>query len=152
LCESRRDALGSITEYGYDPISRPETLTHDLDGAGTGNDVGITTRRDEVHADYNKAVRTGIRPGGDVAGRSPNLKGTFYVDLHVLQGPRQTRPTAFSREDLVRYHWTLSDQFASYIGFDCDRELAVSIGAWIEAIVLTLQELESKRFAVRVVS
>jgi len=39
--ELARDALGTTTEYGYDPISRPQTLTHDLDGAGTGNDVAM---------------------------------------------------------------------------------------------------------------
>jgi RHS repeat-associated protein len=36
-----RDAAGSITQYGYDPISRLAALSHNLDGAGTANDVAL---------------------------------------------------------------------------------------------------------------
>ncbi len=36
-----RDALGSTTQYGYDPISRLTALTHDLDGAGINKDVAM---------------------------------------------------------------------------------------------------------------
>jgi RHS repeat-associated protein len=36
-----RDVTGAITDYDYDPISRLEVLTHDLDGAGSGNDAGF---------------------------------------------------------------------------------------------------------------
>jgi RHS repeat-associated protein len=36
-----RDAAGSITLYGYDPISRLAALSHNLDGAGTANDVAL---------------------------------------------------------------------------------------------------------------
>ncbi|MGE0344440.1 MAG: hypothetical protein AB7O86_15380, partial [Porticoccaceae bacterium] len=39
--ELDRDAAGAITRYGYDPISRLELLTHDLDGAGTSHDAGF---------------------------------------------------------------------------------------------------------------
>jgi RHS repeat-associated protein len=34
-----RDALGTATQYGYDPISRLTALAHDLDGAGTDKDL-----------------------------------------------------------------------------------------------------------------
>lgn len=34
-----RDAQGTVTQYGYDPISRLSALTHDLDGTGTVNDL-----------------------------------------------------------------------------------------------------------------
>lgn len=36
-----RDALGATTQYGYDPISRLATLSHDLDGAGSTNDASL---------------------------------------------------------------------------------------------------------------
>ncbi|MGD9599154.1 MAG: hypothetical protein AB7G76_06115 [Steroidobacteraceae bacterium] len=39
--ELDRDAAGAITRYDYDPISRLELLTHDLDGAGTSLDAGF---------------------------------------------------------------------------------------------------------------
>ncbi|MGD9599156.1 MAG: hypothetical protein AB7G76_06125 [Steroidobacteraceae bacterium] len=39
--ELDRDAAGAITRYDYDPISRLELLTQDLDGAGTGHDTGF---------------------------------------------------------------------------------------------------------------
>lgn len=32
---------GKTFEYEYDPISRLEVLTHDLDGAGAANDAGF---------------------------------------------------------------------------------------------------------------
>ncbi len=36
-----RDATGATTGYGYDPISRLDLLTHDLDGAGSANDATL---------------------------------------------------------------------------------------------------------------
>jgi RHS repeat-associated protein len=39
--ELTRDVLGTTTEYGYDPISRLNTFTHDLDGAGTAKDLTL---------------------------------------------------------------------------------------------------------------
>ena len=36
-----RDVTGATTGYGYDPISRLEVLTHDLDGAGSTNDASL---------------------------------------------------------------------------------------------------------------
>ena len=34
-----RDTVGTKTSFAYDPFSRLQTLTHDMDGAATGNDV-----------------------------------------------------------------------------------------------------------------
>ncbi|MBV6416087.1 MAG: tRNA3(Ser)-specific nuclease WapA [Steroidobacteraceae bacterium] len=39
--ELDRDAAGAITRYDYDPISRLDVLTHDLDGTGSGHDAGF---------------------------------------------------------------------------------------------------------------
>ncbi|MBV6422921.1 MAG: hypothetical protein NAOJABEB_00708 [Steroidobacteraceae bacterium] len=39
--ELDRDAAGAITKYDYDPISRLEVLTHDLDAGGTAHDAGF---------------------------------------------------------------------------------------------------------------
>jgi len=36
-----RDALGAVTVYGYDPISRLAALSHDLDGAGSAHDTSF---------------------------------------------------------------------------------------------------------------
>ena len=34
-----RDTVGARTSYGYEPFSRLQSLTHDMDGSATGNDV-----------------------------------------------------------------------------------------------------------------
>jgi RHS repeat-associated protein len=39
--ELDRDAAGAVSAYAYDPLSRLTGLAHDLDGAGTGNDVSF---------------------------------------------------------------------------------------------------------------
>jgi len=37
--ELARDVTGATTGYAYDPVARLASLSHDLDGAGTGNDA-----------------------------------------------------------------------------------------------------------------
>ena len=36
-----RDTLGATTGYGYDPVARLASLSHDLDGAGSANDATL---------------------------------------------------------------------------------------------------------------
>lgn len=52
--EVARDAAGTETTYGYDPVSRLESLVHNLDGSATTNDV-------TMGFDYNPATQITTR-------------------------------------------------------------------------------------------
>jgi RHS repeat-associated protein len=113
-----RDAAGSITLYGYDPISRLAALTHNLDGAGTANDVAMGFA-------YNPASQIVQRSQSNNAYEYPVTSSTRTYAVNGLNQYTQVGGTSHTWDA----NGNLTSDGASTFGYDTENRLVSASGA-----------------------
>ncbi len=116
--ELDRDATGATTGYDYDPISRLELLTHDLDGTGTGSDVAMDF-------DYNPASQIVTRTLTNEAYEFPL---TSSVKSYSVNGRNQ-----YTQVGGTTHSWDANGNLTSdgltAFGYDTENRLVSASGA-----------------------
>lgn len=119
--EIDRDTLGTTTTYGYDPMSRLESLVHDLDGSGTANDaaMGFT---------YNPASQIATRTLTNDAYDFPLANS---VRTYTVNGLNQY--TQITGGTAATLSWdangNLTSDGATSFGYDTENRLTSASGA-----------------------
>ena len=113
-----RDALGAMTGYGYDPISRLSSLSHDLDGAGSTNDATFGFA-------YNPASQIVSRSLSNNAYEYPVTSSTRS---YAVNGRNQ-----YTQVGGVSHTWdangNLTSDGATTFGYDTENRLVSASGA-----------------------
>ncbi len=113
-----RDALGAMTGYGYDPISRLDLLSHDLDGAGAVNDATFGFA-------YNPASQVTTRTLSNNAYEYPLTSSTRS---YAVNGRNQ-----YTQVGGVSHTWdangNLTSDGATTFGYDTENRLVSASGA-----------------------
>ena len=113
-----RDALGAMTGYGYDPISRLSSLSHDLDGAGAANDATFGFA-------YNPASQITTRSLTNNAYEYPVTSSTRS---YAVNGRNQ-----YTQVGGVGHAWdangNLTSDGATTFGYDTENRLVSASGA-----------------------
>ena len=116
--ELARDALGAMTGYGYDPISRLDLLSHDLDGAGAANDATFGFA-------YNPASQITSRSLTNNAYEYPVTSST---KSYAINGRNQ-----YTQVGGVSHAWdangNLTSDGATTFGYDTENRLVSASGA-----------------------
>lgn len=116
-----RDALGSTTHYDYDPIWRLGSLTHDVDGAASGNDVAMGFT-------YNPASQIITRSMSNNAYEHPVTSSTQTYTANGLNQYTQISGTA-----AATLNWdangNLTFDGATTFGYDTENRLTSASGA-----------------------
>jgi RHS repeat-associated protein len=113
-----RDALGATTTYGYDPVSRLASLSHNLDGVGATNDVAIGFG-------YNPASQVFTR---SVSNESYEFPFSPSVKSYVVNGRNQYTQvggTIHTRDA----NGNLTGDGLSTFGYDTENRLVSASGA-----------------------
>lgn len=113
-----RGASGAVTDYEYDPLSRLEVLTHDLDGTGTAHDAGFGFA-------YNPASQVTTRAQINEAYEFPL---TPAVKSYVTNGRNQ-----YTQVGGTAHSWdangNLTDDGPTTYGYDTENRLVSTSGA-----------------------
>jgi RHS repeat-associated protein len=119
--EFARDALGTTTEYGYDPISRLKALAHDLDGAGIDKDLA-------TGFDYNPASQVVSRSLSNNAYEFPVASSNRTFAVNGLN-----QHTQISGDAPATLGWdangNLTSDGATTFSYDSENRLRSATGA-----------------------
>ena len=114
----QRDAAGAVTGYGYDPISRLASLSHDLDGTGSTNDATLGFS-------YNPASQITSRSLTNNAYEYPVTSST---KSYAVNGRNQ-----YTQVGGVSHAWdangNLTSDGATTFGYDTENRLVSASGA-----------------------
>ncbi len=113
-----RDALGAMTGYGYDPISRLSSLSHDLDGAGAANDATFGFA-------YNPASQVTTRTLSNNAYEHPLTSSTRTYAVNGRNQYTQVGGTAHAWDA----NGNLTSDGATTFGYDTENRLTSASGA-----------------------
>jgi hypothetical protein len=113
-----RDALGAITTYGYDPISRLNLLSHDLEGAGSAHDTSFGFS-------YNPASQITTRSLSNTAYEFLVSDSTQSYAVNGHNQYTQVGGTAFA----WYANGNLTSDGATIFGYDSENRLVSASGA-----------------------
>lgn len=121
--QGRRDALardvtGATTGYGYDPVSRLDSLSHDLDGAGSTNDASLGF---------------GYNPASQIVSRSLTNNAYEYPVTSSTRSYAVNGRNQYTQVGGTSHTWdangNLTSDGATTFGYDTENRLVSASGA-----------------------
>jgi RHS repeat-associated protein len=119
--ELARGASVSVTDYGYDDISRLSSITHDLDGGSTGSDISLS-----FSFNPSSQIRTRTISNSAYA-YAPSLASSSYAVNGLNQYTQVNSPSAVSYTSDP--NGNLASDGTTTFGYDAENRLTSATGA-----------------------